>query len=89
MDVSDNSGTPKSSILIGVLHYKPSILGYHYFWKHPYIYVYIYILAGTHVSFSLPPKQGLSLFPRQNKGHVMWVPGILIFEYVCICPKNI
>ena len=36
MDVSENSGTPKSSILIGVFQYKPSILGYHYFWKHPY-----------------------------------------------------
>ena len=21
-------------------HYKPSILGYPYFWKHPYIYIY-------------------------------------------------
>ena len=27
---------PKSSILIGVFHCKPSILGYHYFWKHLY-----------------------------------------------------
>ena len=35
MDVSENSGTPKSSILIG-FHYKPSIVGYPYFWKHPY-----------------------------------------------------
>ena len=34
VSVSENSGTPKSSILIGVFHYKPSILGYHYFWKH-------------------------------------------------------
>ena len=33
MDVSENSGTPKS-----VFHYKPSILGYAYYsWKHPYI----------------------------------------------------
>ena len=37
MDVSENSGTPKSSILIRVFHYKPSISGYPYFWKHPYI----------------------------------------------------
>ena len=37
MDVSKNTGTPKSSILIGVFHYKPSVLGYHYFRKHPYI----------------------------------------------------
>ena len=39
MDVSENSGTPKSSILNHfnrVFHYKPSILGYPYFWKHPY-----------------------------------------------------
>ena len=36
MDVSENNGTPKSSILKGIFHYKPSILGYHYFWKHPY-----------------------------------------------------
>ena len=39
MDVSENSGTPKSSIVIGfsmVFHYKPSMLGYPYFWKHPY-----------------------------------------------------
>ena len=36
MDVSKNSGTPKSSILIGFSIINPSILGYHYFWKHPH-----------------------------------------------------
>ena len=36
MGVSKSSGTPKSSILVGFSHYKPSILGYPYFWKHPY-----------------------------------------------------
>ena len=35
-DVSENMGTSKSSILIGFFHYEPSILGYPYFWKHPY-----------------------------------------------------
>ena len=37
MDVSEKivGFLPKSSILIGVFHYKPSILGYPYFWKHP------------------------------------------------------
>ena len=35
VDVSKNRGTPESSILIGFFHYKPSILGYPYFWKHP------------------------------------------------------
>ena len=36
MDVSENDGTPKSSIFNRVFHYKPSIWGYPYFWKHPY-----------------------------------------------------
>ncbi len=35
LGVFKNRGTPKSSILIGVFPYKPSILGYPYFWKHP------------------------------------------------------
>ena len=37
MGVSKNNGTPKSSILIGfsIIIYKPSMLGYPYFWKHP------------------------------------------------------
>ena len=37
MGVSENRGTPKSSHFDRVFHYKPSILGYHYFWKHQYI----------------------------------------------------
>ena len=36
LDVSENSGTPKSSILIGFSIKKTSILGYHYFRKHPF-----------------------------------------------------
>ena len=38
--VSKNRGTTKSWILIGLsmfFHYKPSILGYPYFWKHPHV----------------------------------------------------
>ena len=38
MGVSKTRGTPKSSILIG-FSIKPSILGYPYFWKHPYDYI--------------------------------------------------
>ena len=36
--VSKNNGTPKSSILVGVFHYKPSILGEnpYFLGKHPY-----------------------------------------------------
>ena len=37
MDVSQNRGTPKSSHFNRVFHYKPSILGFPYFWKHPYL----------------------------------------------------
>ena len=35
MGVSLNGGTPKSSLFNRVFHYKPSILGYPYFWKPP------------------------------------------------------
>ena len=38
MGVSENSGfSPQIIHFNRVFHYKPSILGYHYFWKHPYI----------------------------------------------------
>ncbi len=33
--------TPQIIHFNRVFHYKPSILGYPYFWKHPYIYIYI------------------------------------------------
>ena len=36
-DVPENSGTPRSSIFNRVFQCKPSILGYHYFWKHLYM----------------------------------------------------
>ena len=35
MDLSENSGTPQIIHFDRVFHYKPSILGYPYFWKHP------------------------------------------------------
>ena len=36
MDVSENSGfSPQIIHFNRVFHYKPSILGYPYFWKHP------------------------------------------------------
>ena len=40
VDVSENSGTPKSSHFNRVFHYKPSILGYPYYWKHPSMYTF-------------------------------------------------
>ena len=39
MGVSKNRGgftPPNHPFVHRVFHYKPSILGYHYFWKHPY-----------------------------------------------------
>ena len=60
MSVSENSGTPKSSILIVMFHYKPSILGAHpYFWKHPYMYIYIYIGIYNIQSSSNHPFRGM------------------------------
>ena len=38
MDVSENYGYPQIIHFNRVFHYKPSILGYRYFWKHPYIH---------------------------------------------------
>ena len=45
MDISENRGTPYPQIIHfnRVFHYKSSILEYLYFWKHPYIYIYIQI----------------------------------------------
>jgi len=37
MDVSENRGTPKSSISIEFSIINHSALGYPYFWKHPYV----------------------------------------------------
>ena len=36
MGVSENRGTPQIIHLNRGFHYKPSILGYHYSWKHPH-----------------------------------------------------
>ena len=40
--VSENSGfSPQIIHYNRVLHYKPSILGYPYFWKHPYSFIFL------------------------------------------------
>ena len=42
MEVSENGGfSPQIIYFNRVFHYKPFILGYPYFWKHPYIGKYI------------------------------------------------
>ena len=63
MGVSKNMGTPKSSILIDlstirvpIFYYKPSILGYPYFWKHPYLFH----------KFSLPDSSQLIALASSN-----------------------
>ena len=60
---------PKSSILIGfsLINYKPSILGYPYFWKHPYLRLclrnlYDQSAPSHHVTFSLYPAHEISLW---------------------------
>ena len=71
MDVSKNSGTPKSSILNNVnrvFPYKPSILGYHYFWKHPYAsYIIMQITKGP-LGMFLPGKSTDAEGPPRKSG---------------------
>ena len=66
--VSKNGGTPKSSILNKVFHDKPSILGYHYFRKHPCTsinYIPNYDLGTIGVRFFI------TCFKRETSG-VLW-----------------
>ena len=85
LGVSKNRGTPKSSILIGVFHYKPSILGYPYFWKHPPVFFLIppkknkcHLVVRTTGSPSLKAcAPGVRPSPRQSRDPITtWV----IFE---------
>ena len=60
-----------------VFHYKPSILGYHFFWKHPYMYTYSILDIGEQDTEhkALPAKpQGLNsvLFQRTNDATLMF-----------------
>ena len=49
MGVSKNRDTPESSILIGFSIINHPFWGYHYFWKHPYIFNMIsYYIYYTH-----------------------------------------
>ena len=90
LDVSENNGT-KSSILIGVFHYKPSILKYHYFWKHPFSkaeikpnHAHLFLAQGAsdrHDLFSCFSRTGTSFHPSN--------PGFKsrkrMFKRLCIC----
>ena len=62
MEVSWNRGTPKSSIYRGFLRYKPSIIGYPYVWKPPYILTCTCILfreAGDPVASPFSSRQSI------------------------------
>ena len=60
MGVSKNRGTPQIINFNMGFHYKPSILGYPYFWKHPYILIYATALGGNPPHFMVyPPSCGV------------------------------
>ena len=63
MDVSENSGTPQIIHFNRVFHCKPSILGYPYFWKHPYGSIW-YVYPSTGKS---PVHHELSRFKHHNR----------------------
>ena len=46
-----------------VFHYKPSILGYPYFWKHPYIYIYI-LFFNIHYIFVISEKPSAKILGK-------------------------
>ena len=70
-----NSGTPKSSMLYNrVFHCKPSILGYLYFWKHPYSTFCIFRALNGHVNKSTstcssPPRHQAPVCNTQKKAY--------------------
>ena len=57
MGVSENRGTPKSFFFDRDFHYKPSILGYPYFWKHPYTSTSIF--NDFYITHGSPPLPAL------------------------------
>ena len=98
MGVSKNRGTPKSSHCNRVFHYKPSILGYHYCWKHPHIYIYIWLTGPpkahtvptkhqTHLSFSVllgcqVPFEPMETIWRVSKAQKMWDISVITAIYI-------
>ena len=56
MGVSENNGTSKSCIFNKVFHSKPSILGYPYLWKHPYVDFSAHLRQGIESGRSHPDE---------------------------------
>ena len=75
MDVSENSGFSSQIIHFNrVFHYKPSILGYPRFWKHPYEYGLLPELLLEEILLQLR----LAVYPRYLQGFIRvgWLFGI-------------
>jgi len=66
MGVSKNMGTPKSSMF----HYKPSILGYPYFWKHPHLSVvdFLFFADGSNDQSALVGRMSRRQLPQTAGG---------------------
>ena len=60
LDVSENNGTPQIIHFNRVFHYKPSILGYPYFWNHPF--VDLLINAVLHCRSRMIPSRSCAKF---------------------------
>ena len=58
MGVSENSGTRQIIHFYRVFHYKPSILGYPYFWKHPFGAATIGFLSTNEFSGKAQRREG-------------------------------
>ena len=95
MDVSEKSGTPQIIHLDRVFHYKPSILGYPYFWKHPYNKALIkpYFLVGVPLGGGTPrfpwwpnrsvsSRKALGSYAKTAKTGWAWWPVSCFFKNI-------
>ena len=84
MDVSENNGTPKSSILIGF-----SIIN-HPFWDTPIFgntHMYLVILLVTFLGWLSDPLTGESWPPTKGIRRSLWITWyVYIYIHIFICP---
>ena len=67
---------PKSSHFNRVFHYKPSILGYPYFWKHPY--VFRWLVGSPSTKLEWPFTSGLLERSKKHRGWWMVFKSIVL-----------
>ena len=82
MEVSQNGGTPKSSISRWIFLYKPSIWGHHHLWKPPYLF------NAWWNDTSSRSSQGASVFFWEDEvrnSAAMEVSVVYISIYIYIC----